>query len=213
VGRLRRTATIRKQNVSGNDGGTNLIDPPVNGSAIGATDGVEVSDPDAATNDDHGTDGATGVDGAIDPRILASSGAGGNGGSDAGAGSGSGKRRGPKPGTKRGKKPDASEAKSALSELLNLTHSMLAALTHQPDLRLEASECDQLAGALTKVASYYNISAIIDGEMMAWGTLILIAGKIYGTRVTARMIRKQRPVGSASIPPAKITVTEAPSVQ
>lgn len=65
---------------------------------------------------------------------------------------------------------------------------MLAAFV-MPELELDEGEAKELTAALAEVNSFY--SQAVDPKVIAWMGLIGVAGKIYGPRVGAFMLRRK----------------------
>lgn len=74
----------------------------------------------------------------------------------------------------------------AVSAALLSIHAMLAALTREPRLALDPSECKALAMGISDVALHYPHS-VMDPKTVAWGNLAVIAMGTYGTRAFAIM--------------------------
>jgi hypothetical protein len=74
----------------------------------------------------------------------------------------------------------------AVSAALLSIHAMLAALTREPRLALDPSECKALAMGIADVAQHYPHS-VMDPKTVAWGNLAVIAMGTYGTRAFAIM--------------------------
>lgn len=65
----------------------------------------------------------------------------------------------------------------------------MAAAFVAPELALEENEAKELTSALAEVNSFY--SQTVDPKLLAWCGLIGVAGKIYGPRVGAFMLRRK----------------------
>jgi hypothetical protein len=66
---------------------------------------------------------------------------------------------------------------------------MGAAILSVPELELDAGEARQYADALTEVAKFYTLS--FDPKKVAIVNLLVVAGKIYGTRLFAYSTRRK----------------------
>lgn len=65
---------------------------------------------------------------------------------------------------------------------------MLAAFV-APELEIAEEEAKELTAALAEVNSFY--SQVVDPKLIAWMGLIGVAGKVYGPRLGAFMIRRR----------------------
>jgi hypothetical protein len=96
------------------------------------------------------------------------------------------KRRGRKPGSKNTGKTAGQKTvlnRAALAGKLEGAHKFCAILTGIPLVEINASEADQMAGALCDVAQYYDLP--VNGKTLAWIQLAATLGMIYGTRLYA----------------------------
>lgn len=112
-------------------------------------------------------------------------------GSDDPAGDRPRKRRGRGPG--RAKRSVADEEKSAnnLARLLYGIHAGIAKLADMPELELTDGEADNLGEAVHGVAKLYKPTWLTE-EAEAWANLVIVAGAVYGPRIIAARMRKNR---------------------
>ncbi len=77
---------------------------------------------------------------------------------------------------------------NGIEKILFSMHQMAAAFI-APELELADGEAKDLTAALGEVSNFYN--QVVDPKIIAWMGLIGVAGKIYGPRVGAFMLRRQ----------------------
>jgi hypothetical protein len=68
---------------------------------------------------------------------------------------------------------------------------MLATIAKTPELVLTEGEAKELAGAISQVNDLYDFS-VISEHTMAWISLTMVAGTIYGPRFIAAGLRKKQ---------------------
>lgn len=92
-------------------------------------------------------------------------------------------------------------------------HAMLAGIVKAPELELDESEAGQLAVALSTVNAFYHVE--VAEKTMAWVSLAMVAGTVYGSRLVAIGARRReergatraRPVNAAPVQPVATPVS------
>lgn len=139
----------------------------------------------AGANDGTGQQIDNGNGDVINPADIGNPVGNDPGGNDNGDG-GTGKRR-PRSdtGTRRGPRTKSAPLDlTDLKDVLLMAHAALAMGFRNPDIELVPDEAEKLASAMTKVARHYNIPDIAS-ETKDWIGLIIVAGTIYGPRISA----------------------------
>lgn len=77
-----------------------------------------------------------------------------------------------------------------------------------PELAIEESEAKELTAALAEVNSFYGQT--VDPKVIAWMGLIGVAGKVYGPRVGAFMLRRDMEKRAAPKPEPGFRPTVVP---
>jgi hypothetical protein len=98
-----------------------------------------------------------------------------------------GKQPSGKPAGKQGQAKAPQVVVGGIETILFSLHQMAALFI--PEVELDKDEAKELTEALAAVNSFYGTS--VDPKIVAWFGVIGVAGKIYGPRVGAFMLRKK----------------------
>lgn len=131
------------------------------------------------------------------------------------------KRRGRQPGTKnKPKEASFSGSLKGVEQLLITVHMMGAALLKVPEFQISPEEAHGLTEAINGVTKHYSVA--ISEKTLAWANLISMGVGIYGSRLIALKLKKDREkvkkletVGPRPMPPAPAQkpLYEAPKEQ
>jgi hypothetical protein len=80
-----------------------------------------------------------------------------------------------------------------------------------PEAALDADEAEELTKALAEVNSFY--ATAVDPKLVAWLGVIGVAGKIYGPRVGAFMLRKKLEASARQRQPLPVNRAPSPAMQ
>jgi hypothetical protein len=107
-----------------------------------------------------------------------------NAGKSEGTGESAGKPDAPR---KTQKAPQAAVSIGGIESILYSIHLFASSVV--PEAALDEDEAKELAKAVAAVNEHYAVA--FDPKKLAWFALIGVAGKIYGSRVMAYMLRKK----------------------